>query len=901
MKNHTKLKRLRQLHTTLLVSCLGAVATARAEPTLPRVEITGSSIRRIDGESALPVQTIKRDAIERSGYTSTIDLLKNLPAVMGSSGESGTVGLETYGFAGVSIHNIGEDRTLVLLNGRRMARFGGQFLTGDNNAIDLNSIPISAIERIEILTDGASALYGSDAIAGVVNFITKRGGTDGVATAGVSLPRGGARESHISLSKGFGDGEAGDYSVRLSASADKRTSLAATERKFAKSGQIFFSEGGERYRFLAASGRSIPANVYDQDFNALNPYLAANGKCPARHIESGAACRYDFTGDLEIYPERDRQNLVVSFERRFDGGIKWFGDVLYARSRSRGTVSYNGTEVVIAPDSPYFAQAVAAGGYNNTDPLQGGLGVLASYRFADLGRRVTDDRSEAVHAVMGIEGTLRGWDYNLALTHSQNTVKKRLPSGYAYNSRALNALNTVVNPFALPGQQSAEARQAIADARYTGYSNGGKSTLDGVELRSNTELAALPALPGGLMQLGVGVSGFRETYDARPSKLTQGLGDVVFGDSGTQPPSSGGRNLFGAFAELLAPVGKTVELTAAVRHDHYSDFGDTTNGKLSGRWQPTPTLLIRGSVGTGYRAPSVLQVKAARQPYGSSGGNFDCAKPDRNGVTLNTPERSDQASVGFRVEPVPALSIGADLWTIALRHEITQLSEATILSDYNLYRSSFTSAVSAGSGRRQLALFLPNVNQGKSFNTGIDFDVAGRAQPWRGIGINSQLTATYLLRDQYQSTRGGAYGSSLGRFGEDGRVAFRWQARWVNAFSVGATSHTLALNYKSGYRDQDVAASGQVEVNRVNADGSIGAAVQSLKRNVSDHLTADWQSQWRFHPQCDVTVGVLNLFDTDPPRSLAVGGLGKGFQTGYDDRYYDPRGRTFYLNLTYRF
>jgi iron complex outermembrane receptor protein len=149
-----------------------AAVPSLAQQSLERVEITGSSVRRIDAESAVPVQIIKREAIERSGYTSTADLIKNLPAVMGSTVESGVVGGESFGFAGVSIHNVGENRTLVLLNGRRLAPFGGQTLTGNENAIDLNAIPISAIERIEVLTDGASALYGSDAIAGVVNFIT---------------------------------------------------------------------------------------------------------------------------------------------------------------------------------------------------------------------------------------------------------------------------------------------------------------------------------------------------------------------------------------------------------------------------------------------------------------------------------------------------------------------------------------------------------------------------------------------------------------------------------------------------------------------------------------------------------------------------------------------------------
>jgi iron complex outermembrane receptor protein len=927
MRTDLQTRRRRAWPAALALSCLGVLEPVMGQQALDRVEITGSSIRRIDAESALPVQVIKRETIERSGYTSTVDLFRNLPAVMGSTVESATVGGETYGFAGVSIHNLGENRTLVLLNGRRLASFGGQTLTGASNAIDLNSIPISAIERIEVLADGASALYGSDAIAGVVNFITRRGGTDGVGTAGVSYPRGGARETNISVSKGFGDLETDGYNLMFSASSDRRTQLAASERRFARTGEIFFRQGGQKYRFQASSILGIPANVFDYDFNAYSPYLQANGKCPARHFVSGSACAYDFSSDLEIYPDRERQSLVASFDRALAGDHRLFGDVVFARSRSRGTVSYNPSLLTISPDSPYFDQAVAAGGYNNTDPGQGDLGVLAGYRFTDLGRRVTDDRSEAFHAVVGVAGTLGTWDYNVAYTHSQSTVRGSLDDGYGYNSRVLQALNTVVNPFALPGQQSAEARQAIADAKYTGYWNGGRSTLDGLEARGSTELLALPA---GAMQLGAGVSAFHERISTRPSALAQAEGgEVRFGDDAAEVPSRGSRNVLGAFAELVAPVARDVELTASVRHDHYSDFGNTTNAKLSGRWQPLPGLLIRGSVGMGYKAPSILQVKASRQKYGLSGGGLDCGLPDARGVTLNDiaaslgsdvscvdgvqadviaqgnhdlkPERSRQASLGFRIEPVSTLSFGADFWTVGIKDTIGQLSEGAIFSDYSLYRDSFTSSVSAATGRKQLALFAPNLNQGKSYTSGIDFDLIGRMKLPAGVGLTSQLTATYMLRDQYQSLEGGDYASSLGRLGENGAVTFRWQARWVNSFVVGPATHTLALNYKSGYRDQDFAATGQVDVNVVNADGSIGERVDSLKRRVSDHLTVDWQTHWRMSNLMTLNFGVINVFDKDPPLSMTVGGFNQGFQIGYDDRYYDPRGRTLYANLSYRF
>ena len=176
----------------VLVALGGALSLGSApvfgQQTFERVEITGSSVRRVDAEGALPVTVLKKEDIARTGATSVVDLLQKLPTVMGGTVEADAVGGSTFGFSGISIHNIGETRTLVLLNGHRLAQFGGQTLTGFAAGVDLNSIPIAAIERVEILTDGASALYGADAIAGVVNFITKRDTTEGDVTIGFSKP-----------------------------------------------------------------------------------------------------------------------------------------------------------------------------------------------------------------------------------------------------------------------------------------------------------------------------------------------------------------------------------------------------------------------------------------------------------------------------------------------------------------------------------------------------------------------------------------------------------------------------------------------------------------------------------------------------------------------------------------
>ena len=169
------------------------------------------------------------------------------------------MGGSTFGFSGISIHNIGETRTLVLLNGHRLTQFGGQQITGFAAGMDLNAIPIAAIERVEILTDGASALYGADAIAGVVNFITKRDTTEGDISVGISHPQhGGAQEKRFSLSKGFGSLEKDGFNVYGSYGHDERKALASTQRPYASTGRVFFNDNGKNYRFQQYSASPFP-------------------------------------------------------------------------------------------------------------------------------------------------------------------------------------------------------------------------------------------------------------------------------------------------------------------------------------------------------------------------------------------------------------------------------------------------------------------------------------------------------------------------------------------------------------------------------------------------------------------------------------------------------------------
>ncbi len=921
-----------QLLSSILLAFGGTVGpfagVALAQESAQRVEITGSAIRRVQAEGALPVQVIRKEEIDRTGATSTVDLLQKLPSIQGAVTETAGVGGNSYGFAGVSIHNLTENRTLVLLNGRRLAQFGGQTLTGFAAAVDLNTIPIAAIERIEILSDGASALYGSDAIAGVVNFITKRDTQEGDITVGYSRPSDGATEKRVNFSKGFGNLESDGYNVLIAASADRRTKLNSTDRKFAKSGIVNFNANGKTYQFFNGSPRGIPANTTDDDGDLVSPYLLANGSCPDVHVSletapGKRACYYDFVTQLEIYPVRERESFMTSFTKKLGTDHTFGADLLLARTKSISRIAPVPGEVLVEAGSALHNQYLLPVGITEDS--------VASYRAADLGKRTSDDKADFRNLSLSLKGTVAGWDYDTAYTHSESIVKGSI-SGYP-GAIAFNRLLTsgLLNPFVGPGQQSAEALQAINGASYKGYWDGGESKLDGVELRASR---AFGQLAGGPMQFGTGINFFKERFESKPSLFAQGVltnpvtgelcdpdndalpCDQRFGDASAKPPYKSDRHAWGLFGEMLFPIARNFELTTSVRYDKYSDSGNSTTGKAAFRWNPTPQLLVRGSVGTGFRAPTVPQLNGALQSYGVTSGNYDCtpelaAIAAAQGATCRPsgtqydvyaggnkelkPEKSKQATLGIRFEPSSAISAGADLWMVALRDTFGQITEQEAFANPNAYAGAWTSAVDVGTGTNYLAYNQSNLNLGKTYMSGIDFDVVGRVPTPLGT-VTSQFVATYMLREKQQLVPGGEYYSAIGNNNESlGTVTFRWQGRLTTSLRAGAWNHTLGFNFKTGYKDVPA------EVEVLDAAGVGTGEFEEVRLKVKRYYTFDWQSRVQLNKQFAITAGVLNIFDRAPPLSLVISGINKGQMVGYDDRYYDPRGRTFYINGNFAF
>lgn len=899
---------------TIAIASSAAIAQAQDQTQLERVVVTGSAIKRIAAEGSVPVQTVTRAEIERSGVTSVVELMQNLSSVQGGITEGDTVGGGGGGQATVSIHNLGGDRTLVLLNGRRLIGEAG-------GAVDLNMIPLSIIDRVEVLTDGASALYGSDAVAGVVNFITRTNSSRKNISAFVSVPtESGGKERSASISGGFGDLDTNGFNVMFGLSMDKRDSLTANQRDFSKTGVINFSHNGQDYQFFNGSPSAIPGNVNVPIRKAdgtittdpRSVYLAQNGKCAERNVQVGQACYFDYAGTVEAFPDRERTNLFGSGSVKL-GEHTLRADLLLGKTKTSGKIAAVPGSVAVDPNGP-FASQLAAVGYTPAYLQSLGLApdriASVSYRAFDLGNRTSTFDRDNKALWLQLDGQLAGWDYTATAGYQRAEVEES-NSGYPLAIAFGNLLRSgVYNPFVLPGEQSQAAKDAVAKIMISGAYSVETSTLANVDFRASREIFKTSA---GGAYLALGASVQQEKVEDNPGAVARGEGgpdgnDQRFGDSTVVIPYSAKRDTMGAFAELVVPVLKNLEITGGVRYDNYRHVDSATNGKVSFKYTPTPELLFRGSVGTGFRAPTLRQLYRPLQEFGVTASPYDC-KPGMaavaaslgaicqggekqynvytGGVETVKPEESKQATLGFRVEPASSFSFGADWWWVGIDKTFGSVDENEAFGNAEKYSNLFLVYTDPVTGEKFLAYNASTTNLGKSYSTGIDFDVTGRVNTPIGR-LTSNLRATYMLDRKVQLLANGEYFSDVGENQASlGTVTFRWKGQWTNTLQQGNWVHAANINFQSGYKDFET------EVTNVGT-----GADEFVRLKVKPYVTLDWQTAYTWNKQLTVALGVKNVFDKAPPLSLRANG---GHMLGFDYRYYSPMGRTVQVKASYDF
>jgi len=558
-------------------------------------------------------------------------------------------------------------------------------------------------------------------------------------------------------------------------------------------------------------------------------------------------------------------------------------------------------------------------------------------RFVDAGGRANNFKTNAQHAVIGVEGLFAGYDYTLSYVNSANNRSSNYAGGFM-SKNCYNGLKAAgLDPFAPSGGNAA----SFATCLLTGLESETKTTLNTLAARGSGELFNAPAGPA---LLGVGADYNLQTYDYLPSAIAQGPNkqnsstDTPFGGAPGALPVGATRSNWGTFAELVVPVTKTLEVTGAVRYDSYSDIKNRFNFNLDGdllpeanqgnanakttykaafRYQAMDSLLIRGSYGTGFKAPNLDEISSPISNAGVTSGKYDCPvkQPDPRAIDCkgNTqydllsggnplkgenglkPEESQNFLLGARIEPAKAFTFGMDYWSVTMKNQIVSLPETFPFGEPSKYDSLFSTVFDAGQGQNKLSTLLPNFNLGTSKYEGIDFDSTISVDSSIGR-INVNWAGTVMLTSEVEIA--GKTVSSLGRFDDYNNATSRYISRVTVDFKTGQQlSHALTWNWRSGYVDQVITADdGTVKL--VNADGTLGDYAASV-RQVQSYSTIDWQSRFTWDKNFGVTFGIKNLLDQNPPFSQRTAGGGN--QVGYDGRYASPLGRQLYVVGSVRF
>ena len=853
------------IFATGLVPVLGYAQASTPEDDsvvkLEKFEVTGSHISGIDAAGLNPVASITRADIDLSGYTNVGDALRSLSFVTGSSLiPTGSNNSFTPGASTINLRGLGNNNVLVLLNGRRSAPLASPGFNGLQTVFDFNSIPAAAIESIQVLKDGASAIYGSDAVSGVINIMLRKDYTGLTTTLGFGNTFGNdSLEKTGSIVIGT---TAGKFSMVNAIDWTERNSSKDADYAFSSNADLT-SRGGPDLRSYAG----YPALVY---VRGLEDYytLAAPKEHPTLgdfQVADVSHGSYNFQSVTDQVPES--RNFGFYSRSRYDFTEKLYGFAEISFRRQETTIG--------AAPAPVFSYAE-----NGTGPETSALNIPATNpnnpfgedlqdewyaRLVHAGNRINDVTSDTPRFLVGVGGDLPAdWKWETAALYSKNTTEN-LNRGTVFDNLYQNALNGITiggetlyaNPFG-PEDPRVTASYTNTDT------NSASFELRTYDISANGPLFELPA---GQVKLAVGGE-WRGEKLANVRSVNNATGNVIGGAEGNS--TYGDRTVKAAYAEVHVPLLQGLQLQLAGRFEQYSDFGSTTKPKIALSYRPTNWLLLRTSFGQSFHAPDLAYLYTSQVTTFSSNPLADPKRPADAARQIETkgggnpnlqPEETDAIYAGFQIDPpgrLKGFELSVDWFQFKQKDLIAQLGEDYILKNEDTL-PGLVVRNSPGAGETYGVINYIN-------DTYLNID----RQTYRGFDTELRYSMTTAAAGRFAFVLGGTYLEKLHYNNDDYEGTYnypRLRGTFTTTWDLGSWSASVLIDYIGKFENY-------------SEDGYVGRQV-----HVNPQIT------YRGFHDIKFTVGARNVFDEDPP-------FDPHSSTGYNNDISNPEKAFAYFRVS---
>jgi len=872
-----------------------------------QVTVTGSNVRRTDSETPSPVQVLTAADIKNSGYTSIADVLHNITANnMGSLSQASPSAFAAGG-GGVALRGLTVGATLVLIDGHRMASYPMPD-DGERDFVDISSIPMDSVERIEVLKDGASSIYGSDAIAGVVNVILKKSinKTTLSAETGITSKGDGATQ-HASLGTGWGNLSTDGQNAYVTLEARHQNSILLRNRPYlaitdwTPYGGTNLTQGTNSGVVSGASSGAGSGTGYLTDGNGVPTYYYPG--CTAAQAAADS-CGYS-NPSMTVSPETTNLDLMTRYTRNFGNG--WQGNVqgsvlssearevgLYNNAFSTGVGEGGVSLFKFGPGSPPtpafpnqfpFVLTVPANYPGNSS----GAAAPLVDDFRDIGPQAQRVITNSYRAVAELAGSLGDWDVNGSVGYTRAATKASF-----YNYIDFPALQDALNDgsYQVAGPNSSAVLSAVAPSASSTSTN----ELSFLSVRGQHELMTLP---GGATEMSLGADfTHRSLHELFPPSFVNGSQS-----SSIYSFAEGKQTITAVYAEVVAPVTKTFELDASGRADHYDTYGTSFTPKAGFKFTPVREFALRGTFSKGFRAPNPAETGNAGSTSGFTGTYYDplycpggvqapnlpagVSNPcsiDPPALQLSTPhlkpEKSTSFTLGTIFEPNKVWNATLDYYRITVRDQIISAGQ---LGQFALDdASSVGTTITRDSSGNILFYTYPFLNANTTTTSGIDADVVGRFDLKEAGNLKAEVQVSYMI--QYDLDAQGVTYHLAGTHGPAFVSQDTGTPRTRGAFTLtwdkGPFELSSTVNYISHYSVTDPSEGIPDCATALSTEFPNGNA-PSRFCHVESFTELNVTGRYNVNEHLQVHAGVINLLNRHAPYDLQTfGGAGNGAPQG---------------------